>query len=100
MNKKITEKHEKRKNIKKTITHLSLAIFCLSISLYILFPTLDELFIHPSLGLFLAELLGLSFIAGAFISSIAYRGIGLMFFTTALVFGGRAIYKKIKINKQ
>jgi len=75
---------------------ISLAIILLSIALYILLPTLDEVFIHPVFGLFLSQVFDLPIIHGTLISVIIYRSIGVVCLLGALLVGGKPIYQKLK----
>lgn len=75
---------------------VSLAIILLSVALYILLPTLDEVFIHPVFGLFLSQVFDLPIIHGTLLSVIIYRSIGVVCLLGALLIGGKPIYQKIK----
>jgi len=75
---------------------VSLAIILLSVGLYILLPTLDEVFIHPVFGLFLSQVFDMPFIHGTFLSAIIYRSIGVVCLLSALLIGGKPIYQKLK----
>jgi len=71
---------------------ISLAIVLLSVALYILLPTLDEVFIHPVFGLFLSQVFDLPIIHGTLLSVIIYRSIGVICLFSALLVGGKPIY--------
>ena len=75
---------------------ISLAIVLLSVALYILLPTLDEVLIHPVFGLFLSQVFDLPIIHGTLLSVIIYRSIGVVCLLGALLIGGRPIYQKLK----
>jgi len=75
---------------------ISLAIILLSVALYILLPTLDEVFIHPVFGLFLSQVFDLPIIHGTLLSVIIYRSIGVVCLLSALLVGGKPIYQKLK----
>jgi hypothetical protein len=75
---------------------VSLAIVLLSVALYILLPTWDELFIHPVFGLYLSQVFDLPVIHGTFLSVIIYRSIGVLCLLTALLIGGKSLYQKLK----
>ena len=75
---------------------VSLAIILLSVALYILLPTLDEVFIHPVFGLFLSQVFDLPIIHGALLSVIIYRSVGVVCLLSALLVGGKPIYQKLK----
>ena len=75
---------------------VSLAVVLLSIALYILLPTLDEVFIHPVFGLFLSQVFDLPIIHGTLLSVIIYRSIGGVCLLSALLVGGKPIYQKLK----
>ena len=51
--------------------------FMLAMSLYILLPTADEIFIHPAFGLFLSYILQIPLVYGVLLSFIIYRTVGL-----------------------
>lgn len=72
------------------------ALALLAVSVYILFPTPDELFIYPTLGLAFSSLFGISLLSGQIISAALYRLIGVIVLIFALVIGGKPIYKKFK----
>jgi hypothetical protein len=73
-----------------------LAVVLLSAALYILLPTLDEVFIHPVFGLFLSQVFDLPIIHGTLLSVIIYRSIGVVCLLSALLVGGKLIYQKLK----
>jgi len=75
---------------------IPLAIFLLSAGVYILLPTLDEIFIHPVFGLFLSQVLNVPTIQGIGISIIIYRSIGILCLLAALIIGGKPVYQKLK----
>ena len=75
---------------------ISLAIVLLSVALYILLPTLDEVLIHPVFGLFLSQVLDLHIVHGTLLSVIIYRSIGVACLVGALIIGGRPIYQKLR----
>jgi len=75
---------------------VSFAIILLSVALYILLPTLDEVFIHPVFGLFLSQVFDLPIIHGTLLSVIIYRSIGVICLFGALLVGGKPIYQKLK----
>jgi len=74
----------------------SSAVVLLSIAVYILVPTLDEVFIHSVLGVFLSQALNLSIINGTILSVIIYRSLGVVCLLGALLIGGKPIYQKLK----
>jgi len=80
----------------RSIKRVSLAIILLSVALYILLPTLDEVFIHPVFGLFLSQLFDVPLIHETFLSVILYRSIGVVCLLAALFIGGKPIYQKLK----
>jgi hypothetical protein len=72
--------------------------FMLGASLYILLPTADELFIHPTFGLFLSYALNIPYLEGVLISVILYRALGCVCMGAALVTGGKPAYAKLKAS--
>ncbi|MEX0920376.1 MAG: hypothetical protein WDZ69_02225 [Candidatus Pacearchaeota archaeon] len=74
----------------------AISILLLSLAIYILFPTPDELFIYPSLGLIISNLFSTSVLQGQLISATIYRGIGIIVLIMAIFVGGRPIYKKFR----
>ncbi len=74
----------------------SSALVLLSLALYILVPTLDEVFIHPVFGLLLAQKLDLHIIHGTLLSVVIYRSIGIVCLLSALLIGGKPIHQKLK----
>jgi hypothetical protein len=70
--------------------------FLLAASLYILLPTADEIVIHPTFGYFLSAAFNIPFAYGVLLSIAIYRTLGAAFLLTALVIGGKPIYKKFK----
>lgn len=68
----------------------------LATSLYILLPTADEIFIHPTFGLFLAYLFNLPYVYGVLFSVIIYRLVGLACLLSALFIGGKSTYYALK----
>ena len=63
---------------------------------YILFPTADEIIIHPLFGLFLSQVLNLPLVYGVLLSIVIYRGVGFACLLCALLIGGKPIYYKLK----
>jgi hypothetical protein len=72
--------------------------FMLAVSLYILLPTADEIFIHPAFGLFLSYVFQIPLVYGVLLSIIIYRTIGIVCLFVALIAGGRPIYNGLKEN--
>ena len=70
--------------------------FLLSLSLYILLPTADELVIHPVFGLCLSQVLNMPLVYGMLLSMAIYRGLGLACLSGSLIIGGKPIYRKLK----
>ncbi len=68
----------------------------LATSLYILLPTADEIFIHPTLGLFLSCAFNLPYVYGVLLSIVIYRAAGLGCLLTALFIGGKPTYHTLK----
>lgn len=73
-----------------------LALILLSVSLYILLPTLDEVLIHPVFGLFLSQMLDVPIIQAVGLSIVIYRLIGVICLIGALLIGGKPIWQKLK----
>jgi hypothetical protein len=78
------------------LRRVAFPVFLLSLSLYILLPTADEIVIHPVFGLFLSQVFNLPLIYGVLLSMAIYRGIGFACMLSALLFGGKPIYLKLK----
>ena len=76
------------------------SVFLLTLSLYILFPTADEILIHPLFGLFLSQVLNLPIVYGVLLSIGIYRGVGVACLLSALLIGGKPIYLKLKAKYQ
>jgi hypothetical protein len=68
----------------------------LTITLYILLPTADEIIIHPAFGLVLSYILQIPLFYGVLFSIIIYRTIGLACLLVALVVGFKPVYNGIK----
>lgn len=77
---------------------VAFSAFMLALSLYILLPTADEIFIHPAFGLFLSYVFHIPLVLGVLLSVIIYRTVGLCCLLVALLVGGRPIYDKFKEN--
>jgi len=78
------------------LRRIAFSIFLLTLSLYILFPTADEIIIHPLFGLFLSQVLNLPLVYGVLLSIVIYRGIGFACLLSSLLIGGKPIYYKLK----
>jgi hypothetical protein len=74
----------------------------LAVSLYILYPTPEEVLIHPVFGLFLSKLFQTPIYYGIIASIILYRIVGVICLSVALLTGGKSVYLKIreKIKKR
>ncbi len=70
--------------------------FMLGASLYILLPTADEIFIHPTLGLFLSYAFNIPYLEGVLVSVILYRLFGCTCLAAAVVTGGKPAFTKLK----
>lgn len=70
--------------------------FLLGTSLYILLPTPDELVIYPVLGLFLSYIFQMPFVYGVLLSMIIYRGVGVGCLFSALLIGGKPVYRSLR----
>jgi hypothetical protein len=73
-----------------------LSTFTLALGVYILYPTPDELFIHPALGLLFSEVFNIPIYIGILLSIVIYRAIGFVCLGVALLTGGKPIYRKLK----
>ena len=78
------------------LRRVAFSLFLLSLSLYILFPTADEIVIHPLFGLFLSQVLNIPLVYGVLLSIVIYRGVGLACLLGALIIGGKPIFYKLK----
>jgi hypothetical protein len=78
------------------LRRVAFSLFLLSLSLYILFPTADEIVIHPLFGVFLSQVLNMPLVYGMLLSVVIYRGVGLACLLGALLIGGKPIYYKLK----
>ena len=78
------------------LRRVAFSIFLLTLSLYILFPTADEIIIHQLFGLFLSQVFNLPFVYGVLLSIVIYRGVGVACLLSALLIGGKPIYYKLK----
>jgi hypothetical protein len=78
------------------LRRIAFSLFLLSLSLYILLPTADEIVIHPLFGLFLSQFLNIPLVYGVLLSIVIYRGVGLACLLGALMIGGKPIYYKLK----
>jgi hypothetical protein len=78
------------------LRRVAFSIFLLTLSLYILFPTADEIIIHPLFGLFLSQVFNLPLVYGVLLSIVIYRGVGVACLLSALLIGGKPIYYKLK----
>jgi uncharacterized membrane protein len=78
------------------LRRVAVSAFLLGLSVYILLPTADEIFIHPVFGFLLSNLLGLPLAYGILLSIAIYRGIGTICLIAALFIGGKPIYRKLK----
>ena len=68
----------------------------LALSLYILLPTADEIFIHPVFGFVLSQVFNMPLTYGILLSIIIYRAVGCGYMLGALFVGGKPIYINIK----
>jgi hypothetical protein len=75
---------------------VAFSTFLLGLSLYILLPTADEVFIHPVVGVFLSYAFNLPFAIGVLLSIIIYRVIGSVCLLSALLLGGKPIYYNLE----
>jgi len=75
---------------------LILAIVLLSLALYILVPSLDEVLIHPIFGLYLSQILEIPITHGVVLSVMIYRSVGVICLSAALLIGGAPILQKLK----
>ncbi|MGO8805396.1 MAG: hypothetical protein ACLQO7_02165 [Candidatus Bathyarchaeia archaeon] len=75
---------------------VALSTFLLAISLYIFLPTPDELFIYPTVGLFLTYAFHVSFLFAIFLITLVYYGAGVISLVAALLIGGKPIYHMFK----
>jgi acyl-CoA synthetase (AMP-forming)/AMP-acid ligase II len=89
---KILVYNEARLRLRK----VAFSAFLLAVSLYILLPTVDEIFIHPVFGLFLSIVLNVHLVYGVLLSIVIYRSIGFACLLIALLIGGKPIYINLK----
>ena len=68
----------------------------LGLGVYILYPTPDELLIHPIFGLLLSQVFGVPYYIGVLLSIVIYRVVGVACLGAALATGGKPIYRKLK----
>ncbi len=78
------------------IRRVAFPVFLLGLGLYIWLPTADEVFIHPVFGLFLSYLLHIPFLYGVLLSIVIYRAIGSASLLSALLVGGKPVYRKLR----
>lgn len=74
----------------------ALSTFLLAFAIYIFLPTPDELFIYPTVGLFLVYALHISVLYSVMLISAVYYGSGVVAFFGALVIGGKPVYRSLK----
>lgn len=74
----------------------AVSAFLLGLGIYIWLPTVDEIFIHPSLGFFFSYILNINIAYGVLLSVLVYRGIGSACIIGAIFLGGRQVYTKLK----
>ena len=79
-----------------TLKKAAFSAILLSVSIYILLPTPDELVIYPVLSFFFAYGFHIPIIYGLLISMILYRGVGCACLLGALLIGGKPIYYSLK----
>jgi hypothetical protein len=72
-----------------------LSFALLTIGLYIVVPTPDELLIHPFTGYILSRAFNTSIKTGIIWSCTAYNSIGILFLASALLLGGRIILHEL-----
>jgi hypothetical protein len=70
--------------------------FLLAFSIYIFLPTPDELFIYPTVGLFLTYALHISLAYAIALVTLFYYGSGVVSLICALVIGGKPMYYLFK----
>jgi hypothetical protein len=75
---------------------VALSTFLLAFSLYIFLPTPDELFIYPTVGLFLTFTFHISLLYAIFLVTLFYYGAGVVSLVAALVIGGKPVYCMFK----
>ncbi len=78
------------------ISKVALTAFMLTVSLLILFPSPEELVIHPAFGLFLSSQLHVSTVDGILLSIVIYRLIGAGCLCGAFLVGGKSVYYSLK----
>jgi hypothetical protein len=78
--------------LKKT----AFSTFLLAFALYIFLPTPDQLFIFPTVSLFLMWSLHVPFVYGLMITSLLYYGSGAVAMLGALLIGGKPVYLNLK----
>ncbi len=81
---------------------IAVSALLLGLGAYIWLPTADELFIHPTLGLFFSFVFGINIAYGVLLSILVYRGIGTLCILGALLLGGKPIYEQLlmKLKKR
>jgi hypothetical protein len=68
----------------------------LGIGVYIWLPTVDEIFIHPTLGFLFSIVFNVNIVYGMLLSLVLYRGIGSLCLLGAVYLGGKPVYRKLK----
>lgn len=75
---------------------VALSTFLLGFSLYIFLPTPDELFIYPTVGLFLTYTFHISFLYAVALITLIYYGAGAVSLAAVLLIGGKPMYFMLK----
>lgn len=82
--------------VKDMLRKVALSTFLLAFALYIFLPTPDELFIYPTVGVFLTYTFHISFLLAVVLITIFYYGAGAVSLMAALLIGGKPIYYSLK----
>ena|SRR5208337_2028422 len=78
------------------IRKVALSTLLLAFALYIFLPTPDELFIYPTVGLFLTNTFHISFVYAGLVITLSYYGSSVVALLGALTLGGKPIYNNLK----
>ena len=83
-------------HIDMQLRRVAVSAFLLCLGVYIWLPTVDEILIHPTFGLFLSYVLHIDYAYGVLFSIVIYRGIGSACLFGAILLGGKPIFYKLK----
>jgi len=75
---------------------VAFSTFLLATSLYILFPTPDEIVIFPTVAFFLYYAFHVPFIFGFLLAAVVYHSVGVAALIGSLLIGGKPIYYNLK----